>query len=263
MKPPTQVSKQTILVLIATLSINFCLAQKKGLAQIPKDLTEIIVHHDSIFWAAYNLCDVVKMSNYFTEDLEFYHDKNGLTTSKASLDEAVRSGLCGNTNWRLRREEIEGTVKVYAMNNYGALITGEHLFYINESGKPEYLDGYGKFAHLWYFQDNVWKMSRVISYDHGPPPFINGRREVVLDKSDLQRLAGNYSSAKAEATITTENNGLRLTMGGFQVLMVPESNTTFFVKERDLQFGFILDGSKVKKLLVYEKGNVVDELSKL
>jgi activator of HSP90 ATPase len=117
--------------------------------------------------------------------------------------------------------------------------------------------------HLWYFKDNVWKMSRVISYDHGPAPFINNRREVVLDQSDLQRLAGIYSSAKAEATITVENNRLRLTMGDFQVIMVPESSSTFFVKERNLNFDFILDGSKVKKLLVYENGNVVDELSKL
>jgi hypothetical protein len=248
---------------IATLSAHFCIAQKKEQTQTPIDLTKIILHHDSAFWAAYNVCDVARMSNYFTDDLEFYHDKNGLTSTKATLDEGVRKGLCSNPNWQLRREEIKGTVKVFPMNNYGALITGEHLFYINESGKSEYLDGYGKFTHLWYFKDNAWKMSRIISYDHGPPPFINTRREVLLDKSVLQRFAGNYSSSEAEATITTENNCLRLTMGDFQVVMVPESSTTFFVKERDLRFDFILDGDQVKKMLVYEKGNVVEALNRL
>jgi hypothetical protein len=261
MKSITQVSKQAVLSVIAILSVHFCIAQKDA-AQLPEDPTKIILYHDSAFWAAYNVCDVAKMSNYFTEDLEFYHDKNGFTSSKATLEEAVRTGLCSNPNWQLRREEIKGTVKVFPMNNYGALITGEHLFYINEGGKPEYLDGYGKFTHLWNFEGDVWKMSRIISYDHGPPPFINNRREVPISKSELERLAGNYSSSKAAATITAENNCLRLVMGDFQVVMVPESSTTFFVKERDLQFDFILEGIKVKKLLVYEKGNVVDELSR-
>jgi hypothetical protein len=61
------------------------------------------------------------------------------------------------------------------MNNYGAILTGEHVFYILEKGKSERLDGLAKFTHVWRFKDNEWKMHRVLSYDHGPAPYINKR----------------------------------------------------------------------------------------
>ena len=224
------------------------------------DLEQTILFHDSIFWVAYNACDVEKMSSYFTDDLEFYHDKNGLTAPKVKLDEAMRTGLCGNANFRLRREAIAGTVKVFPMNNFGALISGEHLFYINEKGKKEYLDGYGKFTHLWKFTDNTWKMSRVISYDHGPPPFINKRKEVVLDDQELHHLSGLYKAARGVATVSVDQNRLKLAMGNFELVLVPESKTKFFAGDRDLQVEFVAQGNDVKKLLVYEKGKVVDEL---
>lgn len=261
MNSPRQIVIQTLVTLIATASIERTLAQ----ADIPfrdlEDIKKTILYHDSIFWAAYDACDVQNMSAYFTDDIEFYHDKNGLTTSKAKLDEATRTGLCGNPNWHLRREAIEGTIKVFPMDKYGALISGEHLFYITETGKKEYLDGYGKFTHLWKFADNTWKMSRVISYDHGPPPFINKRREMVLESRELQRFSGNYKSSRGEtATITAGNNSLTITMGNFQIQMAPESKTKFFARDRDLQIGFVLQENKIKNLVVYERGNVVDEL---
>ena len=51
---------------------------------------------------------------------------------------------------------------------YGAILSGEHVFYVRQKGKPEVLDGRAKFTHLWLLKDGVWKMSRVLSYDHGP-----------------------------------------------------------------------------------------------
>jgi hypothetical protein len=250
--------------LMVLVSVQSNLAQSKSPSAEFANLTQTILYHDSVFWQAYNVCDVNQMAGYFTDDLEFYHDKNGFISPKSKLEEALRGRLCGNPDWQLRREQIKGTVKVFPMNDYGALITGEHLFYINEKGKNEYLDGYGKFTHLWLFKDNAWRMSRIISYDHGPPPFINKRNEVVLAQSALQRFSGKYNSSRGEvATITFEGNVLNLKMGDFQIVMVPESNTKFFAKDRDLQVGFVVEESKVKKMLIYEKGNVVDELNRL
>src|SRR5688572_9835845 len=34
-----------------------------------------ILRQDSLFWIAYNSCDVKAMQQFFTSDLEFYHDK--------------------------------------------------------------------------------------------------------------------------------------------------------------------------------------------
>lgn len=127
-----------------------------------------IWHHDSLFWKAYNGCDVAKMSELFTDDVEFYHDKGGLMTTKAKVMEATKNALCGNPDFRLRREMVAGSVKVFHLKDVGGIISGEHVFYINNKGKPEYLDGYGKFLQVWRFENGQWKMSRVLSYDHGP-----------------------------------------------------------------------------------------------
>ena len=258
--PPDMNFKILLASSLVISSFQVCTAQGSFSSGSFENLERTILYHDSIFWVAYDACDVETMSSYFTDDLEFYHDKNGVTAPKVKFDEAIRTGLCGNPNVRLRREAIPGTIKVFRMDNYGALISGEHLFYVNEKGKEEYLDGYGKFTHLWKFADNTWKMSRVISYDHGPPPFINKRKEVVLDGRDLQRLSGQYKAAGGVATVSPAQNSLRLTMGNFELVLIPEDKNKFFAKDRDLQVEFVADGNEVKKLLVYEKGKVIDEL---
>jgi len=134
----------------------------------PKKLQATILHLDSLFWHAYNTCDIDKMGTFFTDDVEFYHDKGGLTNGKASLMEATRKGICAGSDFYLRREARKGSVEVFPMNNYGAIISGEHYFYVNGKGKKETLDGLAKFTHVWRYKDNEWKMHRVLSYDHGP-----------------------------------------------------------------------------------------------
>jgi hypothetical protein len=51
---------------------------------------------------------------------------------------------------------------------YGAVISGEHLFYNTTKGGPEALAGRARFTHMLLLKDGAWKMSRVLSYDHGP-----------------------------------------------------------------------------------------------
>lgn len=227
-------------------------------------LNETILHHDSLFWEAYNTCDVEKMESFFTDDLEFYHDKGGLTTSKASLFESIRTGLCGKENWRLRREAVEGTLKVYPLNNYGAILSGEHVFYILEAGKKERLDGLAKFTHVWRYQDHAWKMHRVLSYDHGPAPYRNLSKEILLSPAVLNQYAGKYQSAKAGImTVTPEDNVLRLFAGDFQSTLYAGSENRFFLKERDLQFEFVKEKNKVVKIRVYENGELVEEAGRI
>jgi hypothetical protein len=139
-------------------------------AQDAEKLKNTILHLDSLFWKAYNTCDVKQMETFFTHDLEFYHDKEGLTTSKKKLFESIRSGLCGNPDWWLRRKAVDGSLEVYPLKNYGAILSGEHVFYINETGKKERLDGLAKFTHVWLLTEDGWKMHRILSYDHRPAP---------------------------------------------------------------------------------------------
>jgi hypothetical protein len=134
-------------------------------AQNEKDSpTETILHEDGLFWDAYNRCDVEKMSQFFWPDVEFYHDKGGPTIGLAALEETFRKNLCGKPNFRLRREAIAETVKVFPLQKdnetYGAVLSGEHYFYINDNGKPEYRDGMAKFFHVWLLEDGTWKRVR-------------------------------------------------------------------------------------------------------
>lgn len=156
------------LILAMLISTSFANAQTNGQPSDREELSKVILYQDSIFWVAYNVCDVEKMMTFFSDDIEFYHDKGGLTTSLPSFRTAVENGLCGKPDWRLRREAIQGSLKVFPLNNYGAILSGDHVFYIIENGNPGRLDGQAKFTHVWRFKDKAWKMHRVLSYDHGP-----------------------------------------------------------------------------------------------
>ena len=158
-----------------TLIVLFVFASISLFAQGENDkLTETILHQDALFWDAYNHCDTEKMPAFFTPDIEFYHDKGGITLAVEALVASVKKNLCSNPDFHLRREAVEGSVQVSPLRNgnvvYGAVLSGDHYFYINEKGKPEYRDGLAKFFHVWLLKDGTWKMARVISYDHGPAP---------------------------------------------------------------------------------------------
>lgn len=134
-------------------------------------LTDLIIAKDATFWAAYNKCDTDAFRTMFTDDVEFYHDKGGPTIGFENFMDALKNGLCGNTDSRLRRAELKETVKVFPLAEngeyYAAIISGEQVFYVNQKGKPEFLDGHARFMQLWLLRNGEWKMARILSYDHG------------------------------------------------------------------------------------------------
>jgi hypothetical protein len=246
----------------------FFLAQEMFAQTAEQKLTTTILYKDSLFWTAYNNCDTEKFGQFFTDDVEFYHDKGGITDGLKSLAESFKNNLCSNENFRLRREGIEGTMKVFPLHKsdtiYGAILSGEHVFYILEKGKKERLDGKARFTHLWLLNNGVWKMSRVLSYDHGPAPDINTRKEIQLSAKILNQFVGKYKGAQSGTLIIQKENDL-LTFGSEnkKSILYPEKQNLFFMKERDLTFEFIKNsGDKDYKLVVREHGEVVEELIK-
>ncbi|MBC7830206.1 MAG: nuclear transport factor 2 family protein [Chitinophagaceae bacterium] len=147
-------------------------------------LSATILYKDSLFWIGYNNCDMKSFQQFFTTDVEFYHDKGGITIGLEKLAGITQKNLCGTSNFRLRREAVEGSIKVFPLQNsdtiYGAVISGEHLFYVRETGKEERLDGQAKFTHVWLLKDGIWKMARIISYDHGPATLIQEKKNNML-----------------------------------------------------------------------------------
>ncbi|HEX2532523.1 MAG TPA: nuclear transport factor 2 family protein [Chitinophagaceae bacterium] len=138
----------------------------------PAELDRMIREKDSLFWTLYNRCDAAAMRPFFATNLEFYHDKGGITSGLEAFITSVQQNLCSRPGWRLRRAAVPNTVNVFPLagNNqpYGALISGEHLFYETNGAAPERLVGRARFMHLWLLQNGEWKMTRIYSYDHGP-----------------------------------------------------------------------------------------------
>jgi ketosteroid isomerase-like protein len=128
-----------------------------------EDIFNTISRLDSQLYGAYNSRDFQTLERFFTKDMEFYHDKEGLTTFDQNM-ESFKRHFASDT--RTRRELVEGTLEVYPMAGYGAVELGVHRFYTTEKGQSERLTATARFVHLWQRKDGVWKISRVISYDH-------------------------------------------------------------------------------------------------
>lgn len=137
-----------------------------------EDPSSAILALDASFWQAYNRCDHAGTREFLAEDVEFYHDKGGATLGQDALVASIRDNLCRNPAFRLRREAVPGTVRVFPLKKdsvlYGAILSGEHFFYLSQDGKPEALDGRARFTHLWLLKDGRFEMSRILSFDHGP-----------------------------------------------------------------------------------------------
>jgi hypothetical protein len=129
----------------------------------------VIASLDAALFAADNICDFEKVRTFFTEDLEFYHEKGGLTVTREGSLEIMGKNLCGENSNRVRRELVKDSLEVRPINNYGAVQTGEHRFYLTQKGQTERLDGVGKFVMLWQKKDGEWRISRVISYGFRSP----------------------------------------------------------------------------------------------
>jgi hypothetical protein len=134
-------------------------------------LYETIALQDSSVFATIYTCNPARNNAFLSEDFEFYHDKTGIITSKKEFMEVLEKNYCnGGSELRTRRELVEGSMRVYPLNNagkaYGAVQTGEHRFYESTGSRNERLSGTAKFTHVWLHQNNEWKLSRVISYDH-------------------------------------------------------------------------------------------------
>jgi hypothetical protein len=116
---------------------------------------------DSVVFNAFNTRDVEKLKTLFTRDLEFYHDKGGLTDYDYTMNFMKSVAVPGND---LRRELVKGSLEVYPIPGYGAMEIGAHTFCHTENGKQDC--GTFKFVHIWQKKDGEWKIARVVSYGH-------------------------------------------------------------------------------------------------
>jgi hypothetical protein len=133
----------------------------------PSSVEGGVLAADAAFWRAFNQCDAEAMNNLLADDVEFYHDKTGLTVGRGAVLLSLMKGPCGTPGMHLRREAV-GSPAVDPVPGYGAILSGEHKFYVKQGQTPEYVDGNARFAVVWRQNGNHWEMRRVLSYSHRP-----------------------------------------------------------------------------------------------
>ncbi len=132
-------------------------------AYAPADpsLTALIAEKGAAMFAAFNACDGDGFGAYVEEGLEFYHDQAGLSVGRAATVEAVKNNVCNN----FTRQLLPGTLEVWPVPGYGAIETGLHTFTKVGADAPH---GVARFLHVWHQAGDAWRISRIVSYAHGP-----------------------------------------------------------------------------------------------
>jgi ketosteroid isomerase-like protein len=155
----------TTLLLLPLLSVSVVRVGGSGETGAPDELFRTIAALDGSLFDAFNRCDLEKFNSFFVDDLEFYHDQDGLTVGRQNVTEAVKRNICG----KVTRELVPGTLQVYPLRGYGAIEIGVHRFHHPKAEDTEPV-GEGKFVHVWQNKDGAWKITRVLSYDHRALP---------------------------------------------------------------------------------------------
>lgn len=161
---------------LCLLSLPAAAADAPAAAVLPEGeaLTRVIRERDeALFSITFETCDLDALRPMLADDLEFYHDKGGVTARSADEFVAVIARNCAGWRepqaWRSRRELVAATLRVDPIPGYGAMEVGEHRFHERQGDGPERLAGAAGFAMVWKLEDGQWKLSRVLSYGHHAP----------------------------------------------------------------------------------------------
>ena len=126
-----------------------------------QELYNTIVHMDSVYFNAYNTCDMDKQAAIYADSIEFYHDGGGLETSKTALLAAIKANICD----KVTRVLVKGSIEVYPIPGFGAVEIALHRF-INHA-ENDHLSQPDRFIIVWRHRNNEWQITRVISLHTG------------------------------------------------------------------------------------------------
>lgn len=154
-----------VLVLINAIVMTSCATKSSSIigeeniyTPHDKEIYKKIADLDSIFWKAYNDCDIETQGRLYSDSIEFYHDQAGLITSKQLILDATRANICG----KIRRNLVKGSLEVYPIPGFGAVEIGKHTFQ-NTTDKGSAPSRPGNFVMIWKQHGNKWVISKVVS----------------------------------------------------------------------------------------------------
>lgn len=146
-----------------------CSFAGKGIAQVTKTdtLYKKVSDLDSlVFTEGFNRCNIGVYDKIIAGDLEFYHDKGGITNGKDAFIASVKNNICNGTN---KVKRVSDSMSVYPLSGngqlYGAVQEGVHSFYHWENN-TWVKSGSARYLHVWLLDNGNWLLKRVVSYDH-------------------------------------------------------------------------------------------------
>lgn len=154
------------IVVLATLMV-----WSSSIAQTTKD---ILIQFTDTYFEAYNNCDVNKILELSTDDIEVYHDLIGLIDGKTELGKQSKK-FC---DWIATpaapnvKAELVGDLNIHELktindNLYGAVITGTiNFFDLNKQTGIKTLTGTSDFTWILTLTGDKWQIKRDISYNH-------------------------------------------------------------------------------------------------
>jgi hypothetical protein len=75
----------------------FLLISLLSFSQTDDQVKQLIFQKDSLFWVAYNNCNIQNMDAALTDDIEFYHDKGGPSFGRDTLMTIIRKIFVATT----------------------------------------------------------------------------------------------------------------------------------------------------------------------
>lgn len=119
-----------LFTILSILLITF-----SAFAQVDKnsDLYKTILAKDSLlFYVGFNHCDIKQFENLLSDNLKFYHDKDGISDKTKFLTD-LKNGICNNqTNRQVQRFLVKESTEIFPLYKngvlYGAVHNGEHQF---------------------------------------------------------------------------------------------------------------------------------------
>ena len=145
-------------ILVLMLAMTPGISQDQDARQLLAEIRQV----DTELFAAFNRCDLERMSDIFARDLEFFHDLAGVSDYEQTL--AATKTNC-DRKLGLERKLVPESLEVYPVGGgYGAIQKGAHTFCHPESG--EEVCGTFEFLHIWRRDEDRWRLARVVSYGH-------------------------------------------------------------------------------------------------
>ena len=170
--------------------LSIILATFSAFAQIDKnsDLYKTILAKDSLlFDVGFNHCDIKQFENLLSDNLKFYHDKDGISDKTKFLTN-LKNGICNNqTNRQVQRFLVKESTELFPLYKndvlYGAVQNGAHKF----SEKRESQGGIAKFTNVWQLENGEWKLTSSFSFDHEADENKKAEKSIFDNETEIEK----------------------------------------------------------------------------